>query len=127
MDIHGIRLKRYNQLLREFKARPDQQGLANHGLLTRFAGHGGVSVRYLSHINNGRKNIGDALARQLEVGFGKPHGWLDNDADLQVSLISDAETDFSALALRLFRESPTEVQNLLMRYMLDKLDSKKIK
>lgn len=77
MDNTGIRLRNYRALLCEFKARPGEKGLSNHGMLTRFAKAGAVNVRYLSHINSGRKNIGDTFARQLERGFGKPHGWLD--------------------------------------------------
>lgn len=77
MDINGIRLQNYNLLLRMFRDRPDQAGLPAHGLLKRFAEHVSVSPRYLSHINNGRKNIGDALARRLETESGKPFGWMD--------------------------------------------------
>jgi hypothetical protein len=78
VNINGIRLRNYNKLLREFAKSPGEAGNESRGLLTRFGEHGKVSMRYLSHINNGRKNIGDTLARQLEKGFDKLHGWLDN-------------------------------------------------
>lgn len=124
MDINGIRLKRYNQLLREFMQRPDQSMLPNHGLLQRFAQGCGVSARYLSHINNGRKNIGDATARQLEKGNGKPFGWLDHENDLPVVTLesdtSDTETEMLATALKLFRASPVEFQAALIRFMFER-------
>lgn len=120
MDNIGIRLQNYRALLCEFTTRNDQIGLSNHGALTRFAKAGGLSARYLSHVNNGRKNIGNALARQLECGFGKPHGWLDqavhNAANSQ-NTQSANQSDFLAAASVLFRQSPVEVQSLLMRFM----------
>ena len=37
-----------------------------------------LSDRYLSHVKNGRKNIGAAIARQIEKRLRLPHGWMDN-------------------------------------------------
>lgn len=125
MDINGIRLTNYNRLLREFAAREDQSDLPRHGLLTRFSTVVDVSPRYLSHVNNGRKNIGGALARKLEQAFNYPSGWMDNLDDEVALPPTDPESDFVATALRLYREAPTEVQGLLMRYMADKIEKQK--
>lgn len=114
MDINGIRLKQYNKLLREFMRRPEQAMLPNHGMLLRFAVHSGVSARYLSHINNGRKNIGDATARQLEKGNGKPFGWLDADSDAPVKQPKNASTQGGSndMAISQFLELSAEHQTV---------------
>jgi len=124
MDINGIRRRNYETLMERFKARPEEQGMPVHGLLTRFAKHAGVSVRYLSHINNDRKNIGSSVARQLEAGFNLPIGWLDNDHEAEIESASDTEKEFAATALRLFRESPVDAQAMLMRYMMERINKK---
>jgi len=77
MDIHDIRRANYKQLLDEFRSTSDESRLPVHGALKRFAEHADVSARYLSHINNSRKRIGNKLARQLERGCAKSLGWLD--------------------------------------------------
>ena len=118
--INSTRLRNYKSLLVQFRSRPDQAGLPEHGLLTRFANHAGVSVRYLSHINNGRKNIGEAVSRQLEAGMELPEGWMDAQHD-GANGMSTAELDFSETALELFRESPADAQAMLMRYMLERI------
>ena len=123
MDINGIRLRNYRVLLLEFRARPDQAALPEHGLLTRFAAAAGVSPRYLSHINNGRKNIGDTVARQLESGFALPHGWMDNDHDPELT-DEGPEKEFLNAARQLYRESPLEAQAMLMRYMMERMQGK---
>ena len=125
MDINGIRLENYKRLLAEFQQRPDQAGLLNHGLIKRFAEHTGLSAKYLSHINNDRKNIGEAVARQMEAAFNKVHGWLDNLHDATLESAIQPEKELITTVLGLFRESPIEVQNLLMRYMREKIEAKK--
>lgn len=125
LDVFAIRLINYKSLLLQFRARPDQTGLPEHGFLTRFADHVSLSARYLSHINNGRKNIGETYARALEVGFMLPHGWLDNLHDSDVSSASDSEKEFAATALRMFRENPVEAQAMLMRLVMSRIDAKK--
>jgi len=125
MDVSDIRLKNYKLLLQEFQERPDQVGELHHGLLRRFATHTGLSDRYLSHINNGRKAIGGLVARKLEEGMGKSHGWLDNDHDAPMQSQSDIEKELVATVISLFREFPDDLQQVLMRFMREKITSKK--
>lgn len=122
MDINEIRMRNYKALLLQFRARPEEASLAQHGMFTRFADHAGVSARYLSHINNGRKNIGEDLSRQLEAGFGLPHGWMDNDHEAENMVTDDAERQFLATAMKVFRVSPLEAQSVLLRYMAERMD-----
>ena len=77
--LYEIRMAKYQELLSEYAARPEERTLAHHGRLRRFATSAGVSERYLSHINNGRKNIGDQFARDLENGMGKAENWMDQE------------------------------------------------
>lgn len=78
-SLFEIRMANYQRLLREFAGLPQEAGKPEHGLFSRFADYVGVNVRYLSHINNGRKNIGDAFARQLERGMDKQENWMDRE------------------------------------------------
>ena len=121
MEISEIRMRNYKSLLLMFRDRPDQAGLPEHGLFTRFAEKAGVSARYLSHINNDRKNIGTATARRMEEGFNLPVGWMDNDHEGNSDTLTAAEREHVATSLKLFRESPIEAQAVLMQYMLGRL------
>jgi len=76
-DIKSIRLENlnwlYSKLCEEFPHDPE------HGMLRRFGLRVGVSPAYLSHIRNGRKNVGHATARSIERGFGLPANWMDQE------------------------------------------------
>ena len=39
----------------------------------------GKSHSYVSQLKIKAKNIGDKIAREFEVAFDKPHGWMDAD------------------------------------------------
>jgi hypothetical protein len=80
--------------MKEFQKRPDQRGLPEHGLITRFATFASLNPRYLSHINNGRKNIGVSLARKIELAFSKPHGWFDKLHESDDSAESSEDEQF---------------------------------
>ena len=120
MDIYTIRLANYKTLLLQFRSRKDEKDQPEYGLLTRFADACGVNARYLSHINNGRKNIGEALARQLEVGMKVPHGWMDREHNAAAAPAGDGEQEFIEMATRLYRKSPVKAQAMLLRYMLER-------
>lgn len=125
MDISGIRLANYKRLLQEFQDSPGQAGLMRHGLIKRFADHAGLSDRYLSHVNNGKKNIGEVIARKMEAGFGKDHGWLDNNHEVVLQSGSDTEKEFIAIVMDLYRESPVEMNQHVMRFAVDRIRGKK--
>lgn len=52
-----------------------ERGKSKYGALKRFCAFAGLSGRYISHLDNGRKNIGDAIAAALEAAFGRPANW----------------------------------------------------
>lgn len=120
MDTNGIRLGNYRTLLLQFRARPDQEGLLEHGLLTRFAKVSGISPQYLSHIINGRKNIGQTVARRLESGLGMPHGWMDNDHATAAKSALNPEAEFLSAMKEIYREFPLEAQAMLVRFLMGK-------
>jgi len=76
-DIKSIRLENLNWLMR--KLREEHPHGTEHGMLSRFSEKVGVSAAYLSHIRNGRKNVGHATARSIERGFRLPENWMDQD------------------------------------------------
>ena len=41
----------------------------------------GVTDTHLTACSKGRRGIGDDMAHSLEVGMGKPFGWMDSDPD----------------------------------------------
>ncbi len=70
--VKQIRLEKLDQLVREF------------GTIEAVANAAGTAPQYLSQIRNKvpsasgtPRGIGDALARKLEQGCGKPAGWMD--------------------------------------------------
>ncbi|AWI53187.1 hypothetical protein DEH84_06900 [Aquabacterium olei] len=117
MDIHQIRLINYRNLLLQFANSPDEAARSDYGRIARFAAKAGVNPRYLSHINNGRKNLGDDLCREMERGLGLSHGWMDHNHELGPAPVDgdDAEErKFLATALELYRRSPVQVQQTLL-------------
>lgn len=114
-------MRNYAELMRRFRERGLDRGEPERGSLSRFGKHAGVSPRYLSHVNNGRKHLGDESCRKIEAAFGLPPGWMDHDHVVGAVPDSQPEREFLELALRLFRESPVDAQAALLRYMADRL------
>jgi hypothetical protein len=83
----------------------------------------GVSPRYPSHVNKGRKNLGDEVCRKFEVAHKLTFGWMDTSHDKSGvdGGVTGEESDFIALALKLYRNTPIEVQALLMRFMAERM------
>lgn len=121
MDVNEIRLRNYKVLLAQFRDRGLDRGEPERGVLNRFGEFSGVSPRYLSHVNNGRKQLGGDVCRRIEEAFRLPHGWMDNDHLGGPGAGTRSEREFLELALKLFRESPVDAQSVLLRYMADRM------
>jgi hypothetical protein len=80
-SIQEIRFARYQEAITEFSKRWSEKRLPEHGRLSRFARYTDNDPRYLSHINNGRKSIGDETARKIERRMKKPAFWMDTPPD----------------------------------------------
>lgn len=48
------------------------------GTITAFADRTGTNAAHLSQIKNGVRNMGNRLARKIEVALDKPKGWMDH-------------------------------------------------
>jgi hypothetical protein len=121
MDINEIRMRNYRLLTQQYRTRALDRGEPERGLLNRFGEFTGVSPRYLSHVNNGRKHLGAETCRRMEQAFKLPHGWMDQDHLGSPAPGTRAEREYLELALKLFRESPLEAQGVLLRYMSDRM------
>jgi hypothetical protein len=120
-DVSQVRLRNYKALMLRFREREAERGEPERGLLNRFGKFVEVSPRYLSHVNNGRKDIGAATARKIETAFGLPLGWMDHDHMAGPAPSSRTEREYLELALRLFRQSPVEAQSLLLKYVTERM------
>ncbi len=110
MDASQNRINNFLELFRQF--REANANLPNRGLLKLFAERVCVSDVYLSHVKCGRKQIGAAIARKIESGCAKPHGWLDeqhDDGDPQTS----EERMLVEQILVIYRNSPGTVKRLI--------------
>lgn len=121
MDVNEVRLRNYKTLMQQFRNKELERGEPERGVLNRFGEHVGISPRYLSHINNGRKHVGAETCRRIEQAFRLPHGWMDHDHLGGGASNTRAEREYLELALKLFRESPIEAQGVLLRYMSDRM------
>jgi hypothetical protein len=121
MDINEIRMRNYKLLMQQYRTIELDRGEPERGLLNRFGEFTGVSPRYLSHVNNGRKHLGPETCRRIEQAFKLPHGWMDQDHLGSPAPGTRAEREYLELALKLFRESPLEAQSVLLRYMGERM------
>lgn len=82
----ATRLRKMSEIRREnfwavwckFASSDGECELPLHGRLKRFSAVCQASARYLTHVINGRREIGDELARAIERGFSKPANWMDH-------------------------------------------------
>lgn len=116
-------MRNYKTLMQQFRNRELDRGEPERGVLNRFGEFTGISPRYLSHVNNGRKHLGADTCRRMEESFRLPHGWMDQDHLGGPAPGTRAEREYLELALKLFRESPVEAQGVLLRYMSDRMMS----
>jgi hypothetical protein len=117
MDIYDIREQNYRLLLVAFSQKLMDELGTDHGLLDKFAKFTDTSPRYLSHVNSGRKKLGDESCRKFESAHKLPHGWMDQTHSKPTG---DKEREAVDMFVNLYRAAPLEVQALLMRYMADK-------
>jgi hypothetical protein len=122
MDNTVIAIRQRNYLeLRKRHREEEGSSFPERGSMTRFATKVDLTPRYLSHIHNGRKQIGHAVARKMEAAFGLPNGWLDVDHASGSLTMDPAAREFSALAMRLYLNDPEGVKQALSRYMESKI------
>jgi len=90
------------------------------GMKTRFANMCEVTPQYLSHVRNGRKEVGHKLARKMEAGVRKlghefddvVDGWLDNDQGRTGPMSLELEAMVHSLKM-CYMQNPVETQRAL--------------
>lgn len=122
MDTAQIRHGNFMALFRKF--REDHGHLPDRGMLKLFAEKLELSDRYLSHIKNDRKNIGAAIARQIEKRLRLPHGYMDvphEPANTNTQPVDELERNFMETALALYRSAPAEARAMMMEFLKRRL------
>lgn len=111
MKIHEIRLENLHRLVSEFGSVADLAALAD------------VTDRYLTDIierntypSGTVKNVGNALARKLELACGKASGWMDERHDptqkrRSEDIVLSAEEQ---ILLVKFRRAPLDIRRIIM-------------
>ena len=118
MDTAEIRFNNFKFLFGKF--RDEHSHLPLRGMLKLFAEKLELSDRYLSHVKNGRKNIGANIARQIEKRLKLPHGWMDVP-HRRVEPSDDLEKNFLETALALYRLAPEEARTLMVDFLRNRL------
>lgn len=110
MDATQNRQTNFLALFRAFRDQhPDEP---TRGMLKKFSEKVEISDRYLSHVKCGRKQLGAALARQMETKCGKPHGWLDQVHDDGTPEDGDERVLIEQI-LALYRNNPGTVKRII--------------
>ena len=115
--VINITVNRQRSVLALFQAYAEDaiaKGAPPKGLEQAFASHLEISPSMWSQIKSSRP-IGDKLARQIEKHASKPSGWLDEER--QAKVLSSAEQQFLALALKAWRTTNGEGRKALKGQM----------
>lgn len=116
-NLMWLRTKFQEDQQRKFPDEPDL------GMDKAFAERIGLNPKYFGHIKNNRRNVGNALAREVEAQFSLPIGWMDAPhADTLGS--TPAEEEVVGAVLALFRERPDDARRVLMRALADTMSKK---
>jgi len=104
MDVKQIRKANLHRLI------------AEAGTTSELVRRTGTNPSYLSQIvgPNGKRDVGDHLARELEGKLGKPYGWMDHD---HTNAVSPDEQDM----LETYRRLPQADQALCREALKDRL------
>jgi len=120
MDTAEIRYRNFMALFKQF--RDENSHLPDRGMLKLFAERLELSDRYLSHVKNNRKNIGAAIARQVEKRLKLPHGWMDvPHGGGPLEAVDELERNFMETALALYRSAPAEARTLMLEFLKRRL------
>lgn len=94
MDIKENRKLRLEELIDEF------------GSAAEVARRGNTAASYLSTLlsSSGGRKIGDEVARKIEVGCGKPKGWMDIPVGKNFSFSEDSSNSIPPLLSRSSRK-----------------------
>jgi hypothetical protein len=121
MSISEIRLRNFKELRDQFCKKEAMQGLPEKGSQKRFAELIGVAPPYASNVLHGSRPIGTGMARNLEVIFKCPTGWMDTDHLSGTVIMDKMAHEFGKQAMRLYQRWPEEMRALLMDFAMEKM------
>jgi hypothetical protein len=124
LNVSAIRRENMLELFHAFSTAHEEQNQPERGRMKRFAEKFDTSPRSFGHVWNGRRNIGDELARRLELAFSKPVNWMDTDHDAaSSSAVRSATTPLDeildSLFLRAKRANPVATHAALLAVVAD--------
>ena len=114
-DVASIRFRNTERLLDEFIA--SRSGVEEvRGIETQFALQLGITKNYWSALKTGKRQIGSILARQFEVHFQKPSGWLDQVKPVVARVTPQNDEEWFAVGLLLsaYRAAPEMTKTALL-------------
>lgn len=100
-------------LFHEFASSRVQADGSTKGLQTAFAAEMQVSPSLWSLLKSGQRQVGEKLARQVEVAFKLPRGWLDEKHEAVV--VSDAKASFLEMCSVIWDGAGAQGRRRLMR------------
>ena len=116
-NLLWLRKQFEEDLLRKF---PDEPRL---GLDKKFSERIGLNPKYFGHIKQGRRNVGNALARNVEETFRLPVGWMDvSHADTAGG--TEEEDQLVSSVLALYRTNPDATRAMILRALQDHMGRK---
>lgn len=110
MDIAEIRRVNLQKLFDKFR---DKTPGPDRGKLKMFGAQINVSPRHVSHLLGGRRNIGEKLAREIEIAAGLDRWHLDKQESTIEPRTVD-EREFVETALALFRDAPDDARKAML-------------
>ncbi|WP_175795941.1 hypothetical protein [Burkholderia anthina] len=126
--IKQIRRENFLFLFEQFKERVRQTlpSEPDRGMLKRFAEQLGISDKFVSHINTGRKPIGDKSAQKIEAAMGLPRGWMDEaHSEESVESLSPLKQEVVAMVVELLKSGSEEGAAEVMKLVREKMSGAK--
>ncbi|SIT50474.1 hypothetical protein BN2476_830045 [Paraburkholderia piptadeniae] len=126
--VKEIRRENFLFLFEQFKERVRQTlpSEPDRGMLKRFAEQLDISDKFVSHINTGRKPIGDKTAMKIEDSMGLPRGWMDEThSEESVENLSPLKQEVVAMVVELLKSGSEEGAAEVMKIVREKMTGAK--
>lgn len=114
MNVSDTRMVNLLALYQQF--RDANSHLPDRGMGKLFSEKLGISNDFFSHLKCGRKTVGHALARRIEIQTSKPEGWLDQEHS-EIDPKNLSERNFMETVMAVYRSDPAGAQQLMMTFL----------
>jgi hypothetical protein len=122
--VKEVRKQNFDFLFEQFKAKVREAwpNEPERGMLKRFAEQLSISEAFVSHINTGRKPIGDRTAMKIEDALKLQRGWMDESHDESgVEDLSPMKQEVVAMVVELLKSGSEEGAAEVMRLIREKM------